>query len=176
MHSTCSEAAIFAAPLPLFSCITPNFMNTNRTIRKKLARRTGRPPGAIPALVVNTPIVGQAQRGRWLKVERARSYLEGKTQLAAKMLIKAMKVQAARGDTDAARWLLEHAATVDPQGREVRPVAIGVDRPAALPAAQAPRVQIAIGLGADFARVCGTQLNAAPTVQALPASTENEGQ
>ncbi len=60
-------------------------------------------------------------------VLRAREALQAHAAEAAKLVVEAARVSAKRGNYTAAAWLLEHTSeTVD--GKEIRPIAPGIDR------------------------------------------------
>lgn len=108
------------------------------------------------------------RRSRWRKVERARAMLDKR----ANDLMESMINAALKGDTSAARWLLEHTATTGSDGAELRPIAPGVDRAVtSLPQADtAPRILIGVSLGSDFARLNSNQANPPLPPANLPQS------
>jgi hypothetical protein len=116
----------------------------------------------------NNPTVGDlthmARGPLWKRVERAREIINHQAPGIARSLIRAAK----KGDTKAAIWLLEHTATKDDHGVEVRPIAPSSDRAVISGAgdgANAPRILIGVNLGADFAQLA---TSAAPGRTALP--------
>jgi hypothetical protein len=111
--------------------------------------------------VIDQPTGNPRRHQRWKRVERARAYLESRSH----EIVKALIDKAIAGDARSARWLLEHTAATDDQGKELRPIAPSIDKPAGQlePIDTAPRVLIGINLGADFAR-----LNANQTASELP--------
>lgn len=104
------------------------------------------------------------KRERWRAVKAAQSYLAGESLAIVKSLVKAAK----SGDTKAGMWLLEHTATADIDGKEIRPIAPTADLtkvPGVGEGGNAPRILIGVSLGADFA-----QLNNTPTRPAIAPS------
>src|SRR3954468_20690737 len=88
-------------------------------------RKRGPRPSPIPSHVVDASTGNPRQHLRWRKVERARDYLQRNADKIAKALVQ----KAIAGDVQTARWLLAHVAVLDENGRELRPIAAGIDRP-----------------------------------------------
>jgi hypothetical protein len=109
------------------------------------------------------PVI-RKRRERWRKVQAAQDYIAGQSLGIAKSLVKAAR----KGDAVTGRWLLEHTAIVDPDGKERRPLSSTIDRQVV--AAQdsggnVPRIMIGVNLGADFAQLA---TGASPGRTALP--------
>jgi hypothetical protein len=141
--------------------------------RKLAASPIGRPPAPIPSAVSDSPSTDLRRRQRWRRVEKAREFLDQ----SALKIMRAMVDKAIAGDSKAAAWLLAHTA-VEKDGKEVRPVAASIDRPAAAVDSPdtAPRILIGVNLGADFARLSAHQpsrgLLAAVTADDEPSAPE----
>ena len=65
---------------------------------------------------------------RWIHVERAREALEAQAVTAVKLLGEAAKVAAKRGNHAPSAYILEHIAVMNEEGKEIRPIASGIDR------------------------------------------------
>lgn len=74
--------------------------------------KRGRPPG----------------RPSFERVERAREALQKHAETAAKLVVDAAKVAAKKGNHAPAAWVLEHVSAVNAEGKEIRPIASGIDR------------------------------------------------
>ncbi len=61
-------------------------------------------------------------------VQRAREALQAHAAEAAKLVVEAARVSAKRGNYTAAAWLLEHTSETTADGKEIRPIAAGIDR------------------------------------------------
>jgi hypothetical protein len=81
-------------------------------------RPTGKPRGRPP---------GQPAFAR---VVKAREKLAQQADEAIDILKTAAKVAAAKGQHGPVAWMLEHMSAVDTDGKEVRPIASGIDRQA----------------------------------------------
>lgn len=77
---------------------------------------TGRPPGRPKGMPAFARLV------------RTREALQKKADTYVKLHEKAAKVAASKGNSAPAEWALSHIAAVDEQGKEVRPIASGIDR------------------------------------------------
>lgn len=77
---------------------------------------TGRPPGRPKGVTA------------WTKVERARELLAQSAVSAVQNLKTAAKVAAKKGNHAPSAYILEHIAVMSDEGKEVRPLASGIDR------------------------------------------------
>ncbi len=121
-------------------------------------------PPSVNTLTPTTKPVIRKRRERWRKVTAAQEYIAGQSLGIAKSLVRAAR----KGDAATGRWLLEHAAIVDPDGKERRPIASSIDRAQIAPQSgdsNAPRILIGVSLGRDFAQLAST-----PTPQPLALS------
>jgi len=74
-------------------------------------------------------------------VQRAREVLQQHAARAAELVLEAAEVGAKRGNYNAAAWMLEHTSqTID--GKEIRPIASGIDRQAIDSGNRAPTINI----------------------------------
>jgi hypothetical protein len=109
------------------------------------------------------PVI-RKRRERWRRVQAAQDYIAGQSHAIAKSLVKA----AVKGDAVTGRWLLEHTAITDPDGKERRPLSPTIDR--AVVATQSgdgnvPRILIGVNLGADFAQLASPGRTALPPAE-----------
>lgn len=88
------------------------------------------------------PVKRKRNRPLSANVERARQALLKHAETAAELVVEAAKVQAKRGGHTAAAWILEHTAEVDSQGKEIRPIAAGIDRQAVDSGNRLPTINI----------------------------------
>lgn len=101
------------------------------------------PRAPFPSKILDTPLPGSQLNRRWQKVDRAREYLAGKSLAITRA---AVDHAVNKGDMETARWLLAHTATINPEGKEVRPLASSIDRQAP-ELAQGINVRVGIALG-----------------------------
>jgi hypothetical protein len=59
-----------------------------------------------------------------------------------KLVEKAAKVAAEKGNHAPATWMLEHMSATDEQGKEIRPIAPGIDRQQIEAGSKAPTINI----------------------------------
>jgi hypothetical protein len=116
-----------------------------------------------------------AKRGRpkglpsFFRVSRAKELLASRAEQLAKDVLKASKVASARGNHMPAVWALEHISVVDEAGKELRPIAPGIDRQQVEAGSRAPTINI----GWVIAPGPQQALPVAPQ-QALPAVLDAE--
>lgn len=91
---------------------------------------------------MDLPVKKKRNRPISAGVIRAREALQKHADTAARLMVQAAKVQAKRGGHTAAAWILEHTAAVDEQGKEIRPIAPGIDRQQLESGSRAPTINI----------------------------------
>lgn len=91
-----------------------------------IVRPVGRPPG----------------RTAFQSVMKAREILAQSSVLAARLITKAARVAASRGDSAPAEFLLKHTGAKDEKGKNVRPVQTSVDRLESDGGSKMPLIQI----------------------------------
>lgn len=100
------------------------------------------------------------------RVQAAKEILANSAATLARDVLRASKVAAKRGNHAPAVWALEHIAALDSAGKEVRPVASGIDRQVVDGGSRMPVINIGW--------VVKTDTPALPTVEvlALPDSSD----
>jgi hypothetical protein len=147
-----------------FELLLDVFSKASNNMPSQNLNKLGLRSAPIPSSVSDAPTGNPRKHVRWQKVERARDYLQRNADKIAKALVE----KAVAGDAQTGRWLMAHIAAMDNEGRELRPVATGIDRPQIQTAAvdNAPRILIGVSLGSDFARLNADQTPRAPSSSA----------
>lgn len=96
----------------------------------------------LPAEVTKLVRKVGGQRTAFQSVVKAREILAQSSVLAARMIGKAAKVAASKGDSAPAEFLLKHVAALDDQGKTVRPLATSVDKLETEAGSRAPVINI----------------------------------
>lgn len=76
------------------------------------------------------------------RVSRARQILAQSSTTAARLLVKAAKVGAEKGDSSAAEFILRHVGATNEEGELVRPIVTSIDRLEGETASKAPVICI----------------------------------
>lgn len=120
-----------------------------------VVRPVGRPPGSKA----------------FQSVMRAKELLAESSVLAVKMIRKAGKVAAEKGDSAPAEFLLKHASATDAQGKTVRPVSTSVDKLEGEGGSRMPTINIG-WIGGNAPAVAPALPGHVIDVRALPEHTE----
>ena len=114
-----------------------------------MARKpTGRPPGRPPGYPA------------FSRVARAREALRQSAGEYVKLHKTAAKIAASKGNSAPAEWALEHISEIE-DGKEIRPIASGIDRQTIEAGSRAPTINIGWVIGPDTPQA---QLPPAPHV------------
>lgn len=124
------------------------------------------------ALAIVRPVGKPPGRTAFQSVMKAREILAQSAVMAARLVGKAAKVAASRGDSSPAEFLLKHTSAQDDKGKMVRPISTSVDKLEDAGGSRGPTINVGWIVGPS--RPASEPSSALPTidVQALPEPSD----